>query len=100
MAPSSVRADQEGGELTGAGPEDQPTKLGFNELLLGAVIVLMLACAALITALYVLPSEHLDVPELLPGVRVARQADFPVGDRPIFRSAPAALSVGEIRSFW
>lgn len=75
----SVRGHQEGAELTGADQEDQPTKLGFNELLLGAVIVLMLACAGLITALYVLPSEHLDVPELLPGVRVARQGDFPVG---------------------
>jgi len=65
--------------VTGTGQEDQPTKLGFNELLLGAVIVLMLACAGLITALYVLPSAHLEVPELLPGVRVARHADFPVG---------------------
>ncbi len=65
--------------MTGTGQEDQPTRLGFNELLLGAVIVLMLACAGLITALYVMPSKHLQVPELLPGVRVVREVDFPVG---------------------
>lgn len=61
------------------GDENRLTKLGFNDLLLGAVTLLMLAGLGLIVALYVLPREHLEIPELLPGVRVARQAEFPVG---------------------
>ncbi len=59
--------------------QSQSSKLGFNDLLLGAVTLLMLAGLGLIVALYVLPREHLEIPELLPGVRVARESDFPVG---------------------
>lgn len=54
-------------------------KLGFNELLLNAVVLMMVTLMGLILALYVLPREHLELPELLSGVRVAREADFPVG---------------------
>ena len=61
------------------GDENSPAKLGFNDLLLGAVNLLMLAGLGLILALYLLPGEHLEISELLPGVRVAREADFPVG---------------------
>jgi quinol-cytochrome oxidoreductase complex cytochrome b subunit/nitrite reductase/ring-hydroxylating ferredoxin subunit len=55
------------------------SKLGFNDLLIGAVTLLILTLIGLILALYVLPREHLEIPELLQGVRVARAADFPVG---------------------
>lgn len=54
-------------------------KLGFNDLLIGAVVLLILALTGLILSLYVLPGEHMEMPELLQGVRVSREADFPVG---------------------
>lgn len=52
---------------------------GFNELLLGAVALMIVTGLGLILALYVLPREHLEVPELLRGVRVATEADFAPG---------------------
>ena len=54
-------------------------KAGFNEYLLAAVIVLTLAMVALGIAVYLLPGDYLQIPELQPAVRVARQSDFPVG---------------------
>ena len=66
-------------EVIDMGDESQPPRLDFNDLLLGAVTLLMLVGLGLILALYVLPGEHLEISELLPGVRVAREADFPVG---------------------
>jgi nitrite reductase/ring-hydroxylating ferredoxin subunit len=58
---------------------DAGSGFGFNELLLGAVAVMMMTLMGLILALYVMPSEHLEIPELLRGVRVSRESDFPVG---------------------
>jgi nitrite reductase/ring-hydroxylating ferredoxin subunit len=52
---------------------------GFNELLLVGVILLMLTGLGIGTALYVMPTESLEIPELQPAVRVARVAEFPVG---------------------
>jgi len=49
---------------------------GFNEYLLGGVIVLALVLAALGAAWYLLPGDHLDLPELQPAVRVA-SAEMP-----------------------
>jgi nitrite reductase/ring-hydroxylating ferredoxin subunit len=63
-------------ETAEQGPASGP---GFNDLLLGAVGLMILTGMLLILALYVLPREHLELPELLRGVRVAREADFPVG---------------------
>jgi nitrite reductase/ring-hydroxylating ferredoxin subunit len=57
----------------------QAPKSGFNEVLLGAVIVLMLALVGLVVGLYAIPGGHLELPELLPGVRVATEENFPVG---------------------
>lgn len=54
-------------------------KSTFNEVVLGAVIVLILAMIGLVVGLYALPGEHLELPELLPGMRVAREDNFPVG---------------------
>ena len=54
-------------------------KRSFTEILLGGVIVLMVTSVLLAVALYVFPSEHLEIPELQPVVRVTREADFPVG---------------------
>ncbi|HEX7121325.1 MAG TPA: hypothetical protein VF178_03065 [Gemmatimonadaceae bacterium] len=54
-------------------------QLGFNEYLLGGVVLVTLVGVALAIALYLLPGDYLQIPELQPTVRVARQADFPVG---------------------
>jgi len=54
-------------------------KAGFNEYLLAAVVVLTLAMVALGVTVYLLPGEYLQIPELQPAARVARQSDFPVG---------------------
>jgi nitrite reductase/ring-hydroxylating ferredoxin subunit len=59
--------------------ETERPKSGFNEVVLGAVIVLILAMIGLVVGLYALPGEHLELPELLPGMRVAREDNFPVG---------------------
>ncbi len=54
-------------------------RLGFTELLLAGVILLMLTVGGLGLALYVAPAEPLEIPELQPAVRVVREVDFPVG---------------------
>jgi nitrite reductase/ring-hydroxylating ferredoxin subunit len=82
----------EDGNLTDIGKTaDQTTqqaRLGFNDLLLGAVVVLMGTGTLMALAFYVLPGEHLEIPEIQPGVRVTREADFPV-------SASRLVSWGE-----
>ncbi len=60
-------------------PEARAMKAGFNEYLLAGVVVLTLATMALGVAAYLLPGEYLQIPELQPAARVARQSDFPVG---------------------
>jgi len=73
------------------GPDDASTGLGFNELLLGAVITFMVVSLALAGVFYLRPGEHLEIPEVQPVVRVAAEPDFPIGasrlvrwgDRPI-----------------
>jgi len=52
---------------------------GFNEYLLGAIVILVLASIVFGIGLYSLPPEHLQLAELQPAYRVAREADFPVG---------------------
>jgi nitrite reductase/ring-hydroxylating ferredoxin subunit len=54
-------------------------RLGFTELLLGGVILLMVALGAIAAAFYVAPSEHLEIPEVQPVARVAPETEFPVG---------------------
>ncbi len=53
--------------------------LGFTEILLGGVILLIATGILGGIALYLLPAGHLEIPELQPSVRVAREADFPIG---------------------
>ena len=55
------------------------TKLGFNDMLLGAVILLMATGFAMVIGLYVLPREPLRNPEVQPTIRVTSVAGFPVG---------------------
>lgn len=61
------------------GANGRDSGLSFNELLLGGVILLMLTGVGMGVALYVLPTDHLQIPEMQPAVRVARAADLPVG---------------------
>lgn len=49
---------------------------GFNEYLLGGVVLLALFLAAVGAAWYLLPGDHLQIPELQPAVRVA-STDMP-----------------------
>lgn len=59
-------------------PEPPVWRPGFNEYLLGGVLVLMAALAALVVSLYLLPGDRLQIPELEPTIRVADSAAFPV----------------------
>jgi nitrite reductase/ring-hydroxylating ferredoxin subunit len=68
----------------GAGPEaggagQRQWKPGFNEYLLGGVVLLTLVTLALALAFYLLPGNYLQIPELQPAIRVAAVGDFPAG---------------------
>ena len=65
--------------MTEPAQEPQPSGSRFNAILLGAVVALFALLIGFAVALYSLPSEHLEMPELLPGVRVAAEESFPVG---------------------
>ncbi len=52
---------------------------GFDEILLGGVIVLIALAMLIGIWLYVTPSTELEIPELQPVIRVARVDNFPVG---------------------
>ncbi len=67
--------------------------LGFNELLLISVIVLMVTGALLIVALYGQPAERLEAPEVEPAVRVAREENYPVGASRLVRLGAAPVLV-------
>ena len=55
------------------------SRLTFNGLLLAGVILSMAIAGAIAVFLYLVPGDHLLLPELQPFVQVAREADFPVG---------------------
>lgn len=59
--------------------DPRSSRLDFNELLLGGMILLMLVGVLIGIGLYVLPTEPLQVAELQPAIRVARSEEFPVG---------------------
>ena len=56
-----------------------PYEAGFNEYLLGGVVGLTVFSVLLTIGLYLLPGPALQIPELQPAVRVADEANFPVG---------------------
>ena len=59
---------------------DRPSStLTFNGLLLVGVILSMAMALGIAVLLYLMPAEHLQLPELQPFAQVARAADFPVG---------------------
>ena len=53
--------------------------LGLSGLALVGVILFSVTFAGIVTAVFLLPPEHLRIPELQPAVRVANETDFPVG---------------------
>lgn len=55
------------------------SELGFDGLLFTGVILLMVTLVSLAAAFYAFPSESLEIPELQPVIRIAREDDFPVG---------------------
>jgi hypothetical protein len=52
---------------------------GFSEYLLGGIMVLMVVGLAMTAFLYLLPTEHAQLPELQPVFAVAPESGFPVG---------------------
>lgn len=68
-------------------------KPSFNEYLLAGIVLLTVVLAALAAAVYLLPGDYLQVPELQPSVRVAAQADFPVGASRVVTWGPRILLV-------
>jgi nitrite reductase/ring-hydroxylating ferredoxin subunit len=55
------------------------SRLTFNGLLLAGVILSMAMAVGIALFLYLVPGGHLQLPELQPFARVAREAEFPVG---------------------
>lgn len=66
-------------QASGSGPAVSGWTPRFNEYLLGGIVVLTVALVALATVAYLLPGNYLQIPELQPAVRVAREPEFPVG---------------------
>jgi hypothetical protein len=62
-----------------SGFADAPWEPGFNEYLLGGIVVLMVVALALAAFLYLLPPDHLQLAELQPALAVAPEAQVPVG---------------------
>lgn len=67
--------------------------LDLNGLLLAAVILLMLTGAALTVALYLLPGEHLEVPETQPAIRIESEDHFTVGSSRVQNWGEAVILV-------
>jgi nitrite reductase/ring-hydroxylating ferredoxin subunit len=77
----------------GPGVDTPGWKPSFNEYLLGGIILLTVFLAALAAVAYLLPGDYLQIPELQPTVRVARQADFPVGASRVVSWGPRILLI-------
>ena len=61
------------------GGADARWKPGLNEYVLGGVIFLTVVFIGFAALLYLAPGNYLQVPELQPVLRVAKQDDFPLG---------------------
>jgi hypothetical protein len=72
------------------------SRLTFNGLLLAGVILSMAMAVGIALFLYLVPGGHLQLPELQPFARVAREAEFPTpGSRE--RRRPMAVSWSGMR---
>ena len=68
-------------------------RAGFNEYLLGGVVLLTVFTAALILLGYLVPGNYLQAPELQPAARVAREVEFPVGTSRVLNWGPRVVLV-------
>jgi len=76
-APDRAESDVRG---PGAASAEQSTwKAGFNEILLGGVVLLTAILLVLGIGFYLAPGDYLQLPELQPAVRVAKEGSIPVG---------------------
>jgi len=71
--------------VSGIETETRKTTLDVNSVLLIAVIVLMVAGALLVMAMYGQSAARLEIPEVQPAVRVAQEESFPVGGSRLVR---------------
>ncbi len=65
--------------VNGTDADSDSSGIGFNEMLLIGVIILILAGVALGMSLYLLSPDRIEIAELQPSVRIARESDFPSG---------------------
>ncbi len=77
----------------GSGETRNEVRIDLNRLLLAAVIGLMMFGTLLGITLFVLPGEPLEDRETQPSVRIAREADFPVGSSRIQNWGEAVVLV-------
>jgi hypothetical protein len=69
------------------------TRLGFNQYLLGGVVLTIFLAVVAAIAAYLLPADYLQIPELQPAVRVGREADLPVGASRVISWGPRVILV-------
>ncbi len=77
-----------GAELTPSG-----WRAGFNEYLLGGVILLGVAIAAIAAFFFLAPADYLQIPELQPAVRVTTESSMPVGGSRVVNWGPRIILV-------
>jgi nitrite reductase/ring-hydroxylating ferredoxin subunit len=65
--------------VNGTDADSGPQSLGFNELLLIGVVILIVTGVTLGMSLYLFSPNRIEVAELQPSVRIARESDFPSG---------------------
>jgi nitrite reductase/ring-hydroxylating ferredoxin subunit len=52
---------------------------GFDDILLGGVIALIVTAVLIMAGFYIAPPAHLEIPEIQPAIRVTSESEFPVG---------------------
>jgi hypothetical protein len=91
-----VRAAGTPETITAPGTDEVSAPLwrrGFNERLLGGVVLLTLVFIVLASWLYLTPADYLQVPELQPALRVASEGAIPVGGSRVVTWGPRVILV-------
>jgi hypothetical protein len=81
------------GDPAGAGLTAPGFKAGFNEYLLGGVILLGAAIALIALFFFLAPADYLQIPELQPAVRVTSEASLPIGGSRLINWGPRVILV-------
>jgi nitrite reductase/ring-hydroxylating ferredoxin subunit len=66
---------------------------GFEERLIGGIVILTLVLIALGTWFYLTPGDHLQTPELQPALRVTKATELPVGGSRVVTWGPRTILV-------